>query len=59
MVIPVVVSAELLQQGTISSEKRELATAFINRHMLSVKMNAERISSGEASRIRRYHAILD
>lgn len=58
MVIDVVVSAELLQQAEKSDEKRELATAFINRHMLAVDMNAKRISSGDASRLKRYNAIL-
>ncbi len=58
MVIDVVVSAELLQQAAHSTDKRELATAFINRHMLSVEMNAKRISSGDASRIKRYNKIL-
>jgi hypothetical protein len=58
MVIDVVVSAELLLQAAHSEEKRELATAFINRHMLAVEMNARRISSGDSSRIRRYDRIL-
>jgi hypothetical protein len=58
MVIDVVVSAELLHQATHSDDKRELATAFINRHMLAVEMNAKRISTGDASRIKRYNAIL-
>jgi alkylation response protein AidB-like acyl-CoA dehydrogenase len=58
MVIDVVVSAELLQEATESDEKSDLATAFINRHMLRVEMNAKRISSGDASRIKRYNAIL-
>lgn len=59
MVIDVLVSAELLLQAGVSEEKRELATAFINRHMLTVEMNARRISSGDASRIKRYDSILD
>ena len=58
MVIDVVVSAELLHQATYTEDKRELATAFINRHMLSVEMNAKRISTGDASRIKRYNTII-
>jgi len=58
MVIDVVVSAELLQQAAYAPEKRELATAFINRHMLSVEMNSKRISGGDASRLERYNRIL-
>ncbi len=58
MVIDVVVSAELLQQAAISEEKGELARAFIRRHMLALRMNAERISSGDATRLQRYNAIL-
>ncbi len=58
MVIDVVVSAELLHQAEHSAEKLELATAFVNRHMLAVEMNAKRISTGDASRIKRYNTIL-
>jgi len=58
MVIDVLVAAELLVQAEFSSAKRELAIAFVNRHMLRVEMNAKRISSGDASRIKRYDRIL-
>jgi hypothetical protein len=58
MVIDVVVSAELLMQGAVSEEKRELAAAFIHRHMMNVEMNGRRISSGDASRIKSYDKIL-
>jgi hypothetical protein len=58
MVIDVIVSAELLLQADLSEEKRELAASFIHRHMLAVEMNARRISSGDASRIKRYDKIL-
>ena len=58
MVIDVLVAAELLRQAEASEEKAELATAFVNRHMLTVEMNARRISSGDASRLRRYDRIL-
>jgi len=58
MVIDVIVSAELLQQAVDSDAKRLLAMAFTGRHMLSLHMNAERISTGDASRIQRYNAIL-
>lgn len=58
MVVDVVVAAELLLQTAASEERVPLATAFINRHMLAVEMNARRISSGDASRIQRYNRIL-
>jgi alkylation response protein AidB-like acyl-CoA dehydrogenase len=63
MVIDVVVSAELLlQAGTpdpeLADEKLALATTFINRRMLMVELNAERIATGDASRIKRYDKIL-
>jgi alkylation response protein AidB-like acyl-CoA dehydrogenase len=58
MVIDVVVSAELLMQARLSEAKLGLATTFIHRHMLQVEMNARRISSGDASRIRHYDQIL-
>jgi hypothetical protein len=58
MVIDVVVAAELLLQGGLVEDKLNLATAFIHRHMLAVEMNARRISSGDASRIKRYDRIL-
>jgi 3-(methylthio)propanoyl-CoA dehydrogenase len=58
MVIDVVVSSELLQQATQSPDRLALATVFVNRHMLAVDMNAKRISTGDASRIKRYNEIL-
>ena len=58
MVIDVIVSAELLLQADVSEEKRVLAASFIHRHMLAVEMNARRISTGDASRIKRYDRIL-
>ena len=58
MVIDVVVGAELLFQADIDEGKRELAQSFIHRHMLAVEMNARRIASGDASRIKRYDKIL-
>ena len=58
MVIDVVVAAELLMQSGLSDEKRDLAASFIHRHMLAVEMNARRISSGDASRIKRYDRII-
>ncbi len=58
MVIDVVVSAELLLQAADTEEKSTLARVYINRHILSVEMNAKRISSGDASRIKRYNTIL-
>ncbi len=58
MVIDVVVAAELLMQANLSQEKRVLAGSFVNRRMLAVEMNARRISSGDASRIKRYDRIL-
>ena len=58
MVIDVLVAAELLLQAVESEDKLELATAFINRRMLMVEMNARRIASGDASRIERYDRIL-
>jgi 3-(methylthio)propanoyl-CoA dehydrogenase len=58
MVIDVVVSAELLAQAHIGEGKLELAQSFIHRHMVAVEMNARRIASGDASRIKRYDKIL-
>jgi alkylation response protein AidB-like acyl-CoA dehydrogenase len=58
MVIDVVVGAELLAQADVGHGKLELAHSFINRHMVAVEMNARRISSGDASRIKRYDKIL-
>ena len=58
MVIDVVISAELLFQAAVSDDKRELAGTFIRRRMLTVEMNARRISTGDASRIKRYDKIL-
>jgi len=58
MVIDVLVSTELLAQARSSSEKVDLAAAFIHRHMLAVEMKARRIASGDASRIQRYDRIL-
>jgi alkylation response protein AidB-like acyl-CoA dehydrogenase len=58
MVIDVVVGSELLFQADIGEGKLELAGSFINRRMLAVEENARRISSGDASRIKRYDRIL-
>jgi alkylation response protein AidB-like acyl-CoA dehydrogenase len=58
MVIDVVVAAELLMEASFSEAKRELAASFVHRRMLAVEMNARRIGSGDASRIKRYDRIL-
>jgi len=58
MMVDVMVSAELLLQAPLSEEKVELARSFILRRMLMVEMNARRISTGDASRIKRYDRIL-
>jgi 3-(methylthio)propanoyl-CoA dehydrogenase len=58
MMIDVMVSAELLLQAPLAPEKIELAQSFILRHMLMVEMNARRIASGDASRIKNYDRIL-
>jgi alkylation response protein AidB-like acyl-CoA dehydrogenase len=58
MVIDVVVSAELLCQADLAEGRLELAESFIHRHIPAVRMNAERINSGDASRIARYDRIL-
>jgi len=58
MVVDVVIAAELLLQANLSEAKRELATTFVHRRMLAVEMNARRIRSGDASRIKRYNRIL-
>jgi hypothetical protein len=58
MVVDVVIAAELLLQANLAEDKRELATTFIHRRMLAVEMNARRIRSGDASRIKRYDRIL-
>ena len=38
--------------------KKELAESYIHRHMLAVEMNARRVATGDASRIKRYDRIL-
>jgi alkylation response protein AidB-like acyl-CoA dehydrogenase len=58
MVIDVVVSAELLCGADLAEGRPELARSFIHRHIPGVRVNAERISSGDASRIARYDKIL-
>jgi alkylation response protein AidB-like acyl-CoA dehydrogenase len=58
MVIDVVASAELLFQADASPERTTLASAFVMRQMLEVDMNARRIQSGDASRLKRYDQIL-
>jgi hypothetical protein len=58
MVIDVVISAELLCQADDAEGRLELAQSFIHRHIPAVRMSAERISSGDASRIARYDKIL-
>jgi alkylation response protein AidB-like acyl-CoA dehydrogenase len=58
MVIDVVVGAELLCQADLAPGRLELAQSFVHRHIPAVRMNAERISTGDASRIARYDAIL-
>lgn len=58
MVIDVVVGTELLCQVRHDASRDALATSFINRHSQAVRMNAERISSGDATRIQRYDQIL-
>jgi hypothetical protein len=58
MVIDVVTGAELIFQADVSEGKRELAASFIHRHMMAVEMNARRIASGDASRIKKYDRIL-
>ncbi|TMB54232.1 MAG: hypothetical protein E6J56_11565 [Deltaproteobacteria bacterium] len=58
MVIDVVVGGELLCLADVPEGRPELAASYIRRHMLAVEMNARRISSGDASRIKRYDRIL-
>ena len=58
MVIDVLVGTELLEQAALSEEKHMLAQTFVRRRMLTVEMNARRIASGDASRIKRYDRIL-
>jgi hypothetical protein len=58
MMVDVMVSAELLLQAPLAPEKIELAKSFILRRMLMVEMNARRIATGDASRIKNYDRIL-
>jgi hypothetical protein len=58
MVIDVVVGAELLLQADLGEGKRELAASFIHRRVMAVEMNARRVATGDASRIKRYDRIL-
>ena len=50
--------ADFHADGAQPAEKVELARSFILRRMLMVEMNARRISTGDASRIKRYDQIL-
>jgi len=59
MIIDVIVSAELLMQAPQSPGKLEVARSFVHRRMLAVEMNARRISTGDASRLKRYDTILE
>lgn len=59
MIIDVVTSAELLMQAPLSPSKMEVARSFIHRRMLVVETSARRISTGDASRIKRYDTILE
>ncbi|MBI3783229.1 MAG: hypothetical protein HY270_07495, partial [Deltaproteobacteria bacterium] len=58
MVIDVFVAGEMLLQAQIDESIEVLASSFINRRMLAVEMNARRIASGDASRIKKYDRIL-
>jgi alkylation response protein AidB-like acyl-CoA dehydrogenase len=58
MIIDVVVGAELLFQARLGEDKKDLAASFIHRRMMAVQMNARRIATGDASRIKRYDRIL-
>jgi hypothetical protein len=58
MIVDVLIGAELLFQAGIGEDKRALAASFIHRRMMAVQLNAHRISSGDASRIKRYDRIL-
>jgi hypothetical protein len=58
MVIDVVTGAELLLQAQYADVKVDVAGSFIRRHIPSVEMNARRIRSGDATRIKRYDRIL-
>ena len=58
MVIDVVTSAELLLQAQYSERKVDVAGSFVRRHIPAVEMNAQRIRSGDATRITRYDRIL-
>ena len=58
MCIDVLVSSELPAQAAVIPEKVDLAGAFARRRMLSVELNARRISTGDASRIERHNRIL-
>jgi hypothetical protein len=59
MVIDVVIGAELLLQAEAGEGKPDLATSFIRRRMVAVEGNARRISSGDATRLKRYDRILE
>jgi hypothetical protein len=58
MIIDVLIGAELLFQARIGDDKWALAASFIRRRMPAVQLNAHRISSGDASRLKRYDRIL-
>jgi hypothetical protein len=59
VVIAVVVAAELLKQAQADSNRFDLAASWINRRMLDVAQNTQRIREGSGARIDRCEKIIE
>ena len=59
MVIHVVVATELLRQASVSPSRLDLAAYWVNRKMLELELNAERVSEGGVERIERFERIIE
>ncbi|MEE3332105.1 MAG: acyl-CoA dehydrogenase family protein [Myxococcota bacterium] len=59
VVIAVIVAAELLKQAQADPNRYDLAASWINRRMLDVAQNTQRIREGSVARIDRCEKILE
>lgn len=55
----VIIATELLKQARADERRFDLAASWVNRRMLRVAMNAQRIAEGDASRLDRCERILE
>ncbi|MFT5443537.1 MAG: alkylation response protein AidB-like acyl-CoA dehydrogenase [Myxococcota bacterium] len=58
MVIGVIVGAELLMQADVAPEREDLAASWVNRKMLDLETEAQRIQAGSVERIERCERIV-